>query len=113
MRNVLKSKSLRRTHSTPTPTPPAAAAKEQWTQLTPKIRCDAARGIVEFEAVSVLKTGFLEQYVCTVGTREHEALFAFEGKASDVHAALLLAGLEPGRPGYWREVEGANGERAR
>ena len=84
---------------------------ERWTQLTPKVRCDSARGIVEFEAVAVLKAGFLEQYVCTVGTREHEALFAFDGKASDVHAALLLAGLEPGRPGYWREVEGANGER--
>ena len=94
-------------------TPPAASAPaERWTQLTPKVRCDPARGIVEFEAVAVLKTGFLEQYVCTVGTREHEALFAFDGKASDVHAALLLAGIEPGRPGYWREVEGANGERA-
>jgi hypothetical protein len=94
-------------------TAPTAALlpAERWTQLTPKVRCDSARGIVEFEAVAVLKTGFLEQYVCTVGTREHEALFAFDGKASDVHAALLLAGLEPGRPGYWREVEGANGER--
>ena len=94
-------------------TAPTAALlpAERWTQLTPKVRCDSARGIVEFEAVAVLKTGFLEQYVCTVGTREHEALFAFDGKASDVHAALLVAGLEPGRPGYWREVEGANGER--
>ena len=54
--------------------------------------------------MSVLETGFLEQLVCLVGTREHESLFAFEGKASDVHAALLFAGLEPGAPGHWREV---------
>lgn len=98
------------TPTTPTTTATTAPA-DRWTQLTPKIRCDPARAIVELEAAAVLKTGFLEQYVCTVGTREHEALFAFDGKASDVHAALLLAGLEPGRPGYWRELDGSNGER--
>jgi hypothetical protein len=92
----------------PAPTPPAATpaapATPQWVALTPKIRCDRAAGVVEFDAVSVLETGFLEQLVCLVGTREHESLFAFEGKASDVHAALLFAGLEPGAPGHWREV---------
>lgn len=92
----------------PAPTPAAAAAAApatpQWVALTPKIRCDRAAGVVEFDAVSVLETGFLEQLVCLVGTREHESLFAFEGKASDVHAALLFAGLEPGAPGHWREV---------
>lgn len=92
----------------PAPTAPAAAAAApatpQWIALTPKIRCDRAAGVVEFDAVSVLETGFLEQLVCLVGTREHESLFAFEGKASDVHAALLFAGLEPGAPGHWREV---------
>lgn len=97
----------------PAPAPAEAAAPvlvaPQWTALTPKIRCDRAAGIVEFDAVAVLKTGFLEQLVCLVGTREHESLFAFDGKASDVHAAMLFAGLEPGAPGHWREVtaEGA------
>ena len=93
----------------PTPAPaappaPVAPAAPQWTALTPKIRCNRAEGIVEFDAVAVLKTGFLEQLVCLVGTREHEALFAFDGKASDVHAALLFIGLEPGTPAHWREV---------
>ena len=92
----------------PAPTPPAATlaapATPQWTALTPNIRCDRAAGVVELDAVAVLETGFLEQLVCLVGTREHESLFAFDGKASDVHAALLFAGLEPGAPGHWREV---------
>jgi hypothetical protein len=105
--------------STPAPTPapqPAAApapapasAPSAWVPLTPKIRADRARGIVEFDAVAVLEVGFLEQLVCLAGTREHEALFAFDGKASDVHAALLLVGLEPGAPGHWREVKSGDG----
>lgn len=107
----------------PTPAPAAApstaaaastmAASEatpamRWVQLTPQIRCNVALGVVEIDAVAVLKVGFLEQYVCLVGTREHEALFAFEGKASEVHAALVLIGLEAGAPGRWREVPREN-----
>lgn len=87
-----------------------APAKPEWVDLTPKIRANRSKRTVEFEAVSVLKVGFLEQLVCLVGTREHESLFAFDGKASDIHAALLLAGLEPGSPGRWRSImaEGAS-----
>jgi hypothetical protein len=65
---------------------------------------DRARGIVECAIVSVLEVGFLEQYVCSPSTREHESLFVFDGKASELHAALLLAGFAPGSPGSWREV---------
>ena len=86
-----------------------APAPSAWTQLSPKIRVNRSVGAVEFDAVSVLQTGFLEQLVCTVGTREHESLFAFEGKPSEIHAALLLAGLVPGAPGRWREVPRADG----
>ena len=87
----------------------AAAPASGWTQLSPKIRVNRSAGAVEFDTVSVLQTGFLEQLVCTVGTREHESLFAFEGKPSEIHAALLLAGLVPGAPGRWREVPRADG----
>jgi len=85
-------------------TPPA-----DWAVLSPAIRVNAAEAAVEFDAVAVLKTGFLEEYVCTAGTREHESLFVFDGKASEVHAALLLAGLEPGEPGRWREATTQDG----
>jgi len=60
--------------------------------------------------VSVLEVGFLEQYVCSPSTREHESLFVFEGKASELHTALLLAGFKPGAPGSWREVPPPEGQ---
>jgi hypothetical protein len=82
-----------------------AARPDRWVELTPRIRWNSALRAVELDAVAVLKEGFLEQYICTVGTREHEALFVFEGRASEVHAALMLVGLEPGAPGRWREIQ--------
>lgn len=72
--------------------------------LTPLVRANRATRTVEFDAVAVLDVGFLEQFVCLAGTREHESLFAFEGRASDIHAALLFVGLEPGAPGSWRRA---------
>ena len=82
------------------PPPPPAP---HWHAITELVRVDRASKVVELDAVAVLETGFLEQLVCGVGTREHESLFAFAGKPSEIHAALLLAGLEPGAPGGWRE----------
>lgn len=92
--------------STGAPNTPAEApaAPTEWLQFTPQIRIDRARGVIVCDIVSVLDVGFLEQYVCAVGTREHESLFVFEGKASELHAAMLLAGWTPGKPGSWREV---------
>ena len=40
----------------------------------------------------------LEMLVCTAGTKEHEAVLSFEGKAYVVHTALLAMGIKPGRP---------------
>lgn len=91
--------------------PPAPNAP-RWTTLTPLVRFDRAARTVEFDAVAVLEVGFLEQLVCMVGTREHESIFAFEGKPSEVHAALLMVGAEPGRPGRWREVAALDGSTA-
>lgn len=84
------------------PPPPEPAALE-WVALSPKVRVARAAGLVEFDAVAVLVEGFLEAYVCTTSTREHESLFVFDGKASEIHAALLVAGLVPGEPGGWSE----------
>jgi hypothetical protein len=44
---------------------------------------------------------FLEVVLCSRDTKEHEALAVTRARPSDVHAALLLLGLEPGRPGAW------------
>ena len=39
------------------------------------------------------------------GTREHEALVVVTCRPRDVHAALLLLGIESGRPGHWAYSE--------
>ena len=88
---------------------PADAPASEWATLSPSIRINRAQSMVEFVATSVITTGFLEEYVCTAGTREHESLFAFDGKASEIHAAMLLAGFVPGAPGQWREAANEDG----
>jgi len=49
-----------------------------------------------------LDAGWLEQIACSAGTREHEALLVPQAQPSLIHAALLMAGFEPGAPGSWR-----------
>ena len=65
-------------------------ATDVWMKVSDSIRIDRARGAVRFDATAVIAEGFLEQYVCIAGTRDHESLFAFAGKASEIHAAMLL-----------------------
>lgn len=93
----------------PSPPSPPVPPESSWIEMTPLIRVDRAARTVELKATAVLDVGFLEQYICLAGTRDHEALFVFEGKASEVHAALLLAGFAPGAPGLWRELQAADG----
>ncbi len=61
----------------------------------------AGPGWVRLESEACLERGWLEQVACGAGSREHESLVVVTARASDLHAALLLAGLEPGRPGRW------------
>ena len=84
-------------------------ATDDWIKVSDSIRIDRARGAVRFDATAVIAEGFLEQYVCIAGTRDHESLFAFAGKASEIHAAMLLVGLEPGSPGRWRQLPAEEG----
>jgi hypothetical protein len=39
--------------------------------------------------------------VCIPDSKEHETLVMTKARPSNVHAALLLAGLSPGKPGAW------------
>ena len=61
----------------------------------------AAGGRVEIQAFVCLDGGWLEQVACSPDTREHEALVVIKTRPSNVHAALLMAGIEPGSPGRW------------
>jgi hypothetical protein len=86
--------------------PPAKAGMRE---LFPGVRADLGRKIVEFDGTVPIdvhdpKTPivYLEVAVCTRDTKEHETLVATSVKPSEVHAALLAAGLEPGQPGSWK-----------
>ncbi len=75
-------------------------------EVFPHVRVDVARKRVEFDGVvpidchdPVTPVVYLEVFVCTPDTREHEALVMTKAKASEVHAALLMIGLEAGGPG--------------
>jgi hypothetical protein len=56
---------------------------------------------VELQGWVCLEYGWLEQIACAPGTREHESLVVPRAKPSQIHAALLMAGFEPGAPGRW------------
>ena len=82
--------------------PPAARVLHPFEGIT--VRPD--EGTVEVRAWSCLDAGWLEQVACAPGTREHESLVVITARPSDIHAALLLAGFEPGAPGRWSERDG-------
>lgn len=92
--------------------PVAAGART----VFPHVRVDLASGTVEFDGIVPIDAHDpqaprvdLELIACTPDTREHESLVVTRATASQVHAALLLAGLTPGTPGA---VEiGADGAR--
>lgn len=77
--------------------------------FAPGVRVDRAQHLVIVEGTVVLTQGFLEQLVCTPSTRAHESLVAIDAAPREVHAAMLLAGLEPGEPGRWQEAADATG----
>lgn len=67
----------------------------------PGVRVRLTPPTVEVEAVRCLDEGWLEQIACSPGTREHESLVVVSAKPSHIHAALLMAGFNPGNPGAW------------
>ena len=81
-------------------------SEHRWLDLADGLRVDRESRIVAVRAWVCLDRGWLEQVLCRPGTREHESLMVTDVAPSSIHAALLLIGLEPGRPGRWIEEEG-------
>lgn len=86
--------------------PRAAHTALDLREVFPCVRADANARVVEFDADVAInchhpKTPkvYLELVACTPDTREHESLVVTRALPSHIHAALLLAGLEPGAPG--------------
>ena len=76
--------------------------QEQIIPVGEYISVDLGQRHVLLQGVTCLDSGWLEQVVCGVGSREHESLVVTSALGSDLHAALLLSGFRPGSPGYWR-----------
>jgi hypothetical protein len=74
-------------------------------QLSPHVAINREEGFVEVNGVVAIDVHgatpnvYLEVLVCSPNSREHESLIVTKARASDVHAALLLLGMEPGSPG--------------
>ncbi len=85
--------------ATPTTTPPTTPIV-----LSPHVRVDRERGFVEVDGTIAVDVHgatpkvYLEVLVTTRNTREHEALVVTAAKPEDVHAGLLLLGLQAGTP---------------
>ena len=83
---------------------PEATSDPRIIDLDGGVRAWVDAGRVEFPGEITLETGWLEVAVCRRSTREHESIVVTDAVPSVVHAALLLAGLEPGAPAAWDEA---------
>ncbi|MEE2906788.1 MAG: YdjY domain-containing protein [Planctomycetota bacterium] len=89
------------------PTKPIGAQGEapktpsKWVELQPGLRISPGSQEVLLDAEVCLSDGWLEQVVCSVGTREHESIMVTSVPASALHAGLLAVGFQPGQPGQW------------
>jgi len=89
--------------------PPEAPALRE---LFPGVRVDLVAKVVEFDGMVPVNAHtkadlkvFLETTVCGYDSKEHESLVVTKAKPSQVHAALLMLGLKPGKPGAWKLEE--------
>lgn len=115
--------------ASPGPDRPSAAqassegARPRLVEVFPGVRVDVAARLVEFDGVASVEAHdpetprvYLEVICCTPDTREHEALVMTRARPANIHAGLLMIGLEPGRPGLvdfrGREVRGVPPEGA-
>jgi hypothetical protein len=62
---------------------------------------DPAAGRIVLSADVCLRSGPLELLVCRAGTKDYESVLRTEAPASQLHAALLMLGLSPGKPAEW------------
>lgn len=85
-----------------------------WKRLSEKeeIWIDAQEKLVAVSGRICLTQGLLEMFACPKGTKEHESIVATKPWAMYIHQALLLAGINPGRPVQWEpEYKPAEGPR--
>lgn len=67
-----------------------------WKSLGHNLWFDPKAKKVVLRARVVLREGYLEHFMCSKGTKEHEAIVATDAVPHLIHAGLLLTGAEPG-----------------
>ena len=82
----------------PSRTNAALQADPSWKSLGRNLWFDPKTKRVVLRARVVLREGYLEHFMCSKGTKEHEAILATDAVPHEIHAGLLLTGAEPGHP---------------
>ena len=76
----------------------------------PFVKIDAKKRHVDLDAAVIRQQTaegeWLELLACTAGGRDHESLLVVKARPSHVHLALLMIGLEPGKPMRWQFKDG-------
>jgi len=87
--------------------------RENIIDVFPGVRAAPDGRLVEIDAVTTVffdsfEEGeiFLELIACSPNSKEHETLLICEARASQIHAAMLLAGFTPGTPAVWGRENG-------
>lgn len=85
-------------------TPAQKSDKHHITKL-PGLLINHDEGYIDVTAKVVLRDGdWLEQLLCTSGTREHESILTTPARPSHIHLGLIMLGLEPGTPMTGKKV---------
>lgn len=91
----------------PAPTGEAAPAGVEWTpeRIAGALRVDRETRTIEIDAEVVQRDVALELLLTSlVNGKPHEAILATPVSGAQLHAALLLMGLAPGRPVHWESL---------
>jgi hypothetical protein len=81
-------------------TPASQPARQvRWKDLT----VDLKARTVAIEAQVVQANYLLEFLLCHEGTKEYESVLSTKARPWEIHAALLMLGLRPGKPVEWRD----------
>lgn len=82
----------------PAPAGPRAPAGAVPLNKEGTVLLDAKNKKLIVQSEVVFREGMLEMLLCKQNTKEHESIFAFDGKAYVLHAGLVAIGLDPGKP---------------
>lgn len=88
----------------------SSSPREALTEIAVGVRVDRMAQQVEVDGTIAIEVGILEAAACMWKTREHESLVVVKALPSAVHAAMLVAGFVPGKPGVWKEAFLESGE---